>query len=260
MSLFAMSGTTVINNQPAQLNVLGTPLTVTNYAAFTRFCQEQAEQGQRLSIDFTNTQIVAMRLHDPKFKAMTAGFDYFVPDGMPLVWCLNRQGANMQDRVYGPAFFKYCVTHSPQPYKHYFLGGSRASLDAMQQHLLAVQPELNIVGSYYAHYSDSDDAAVAQEINALMPDFIWVGLGTPKQQAWIQRNYQKFERGIMLGVGFAFDVCAGTKKDAPQWMQRAGLTWLFRLGREPRRLLPRYLKYNSLFLWYLLKDQIRGKM
>lgn len=243
-------------NTPEQFDVLGTPLVVTDYANLTRFCQTQVDRGECLSIDFTNTQIVTMRRHEATFKAITAEVDYFIPDGMPLVWCMNRLGAKLNDRVYGPHFFRYCVTHSPKPYKHYFLGGSRESLAAMQHNLLTAQPNLHIAGSSYAHYSENDDGIVAEEIKALKPDFIWVGLGTPKQQAWMHRNRQKFDHGIMLAVGYAFDVCAGTKSDAPWWMQRAGLTWLFRMCCEPRRLLPRYVKYNSLFLWYLLCEEL----
>ena len=98
---------------------------------------------------------------------------------------------------------------------------------------------------------------IVDEINRLEPDLIWIGLGTPKQQEWIARNKPRLRRGVALAVGFAFDVNAGTKKDAPAWMQRMGLTWLFRMASEPGRLFGRYLNYNSLFLAYLLGDSIR---
>ena len=93
----------------------------------------------------------------------------------------------------------------------------------------------------------------------MRPDFIWVGLGTPKQYGWINRIKPKLDHGVMLAVGFAFDVNAGMKPDAPAWMQRAGLTWVFRLCSEPRRLASRYFRWNSLFLWYLFWDGLRGR-
>jgi N-acetylglucosaminyldiphosphoundecaprenol N-acetyl-beta-D-mannosaminyltransferase len=96
-----------------------------------------------------------------------------------------------------------------------------------------------------------------EEINRLSPDVIWVGLGTPKQQQWIHDNKSHLTRGVVLTVGFAFDVNAGTKLDAPMWMQRLGLTWLFRISQEPRRLLGRYLKYNTWFVWFCLIDLAR---
>ncbi len=94
------------------------------------------------------------------------------------------------------------------------------------------------------------------EINRLAPDFIWIGLGTPKQQAWIHRHKGSIARGVLFAVGFAFDVNAGMKRDAPAVLQRLGLTWVFRICSEPRRLLGRYLRYNSLFLFYLAKDAL----
>jgi N-acetylglucosaminyldiphosphoundecaprenol N-acetyl-beta-D-mannosaminyltransferase len=90
----------------------------------------------------------------------------------------------------------------------------------------------------------------------LSPDFVWVGLGTPKQYRWVKRNKHLLRRGVILTVGFAFDVNAGTKPDAPLWMQRMGLTWIFRLFSEPRRLIGRYLRYNTLFVCYLFFDAV----
>ena len=98
-----------------------------------------------------------------------------------------------------------------------------------------------------------------EEINRLSPDFIWLGLGTPKQQAWIYQYKSRIQRGVLLAIGLAFDVNAGLKPDAPLWMQRVGLTWFYRLCSEPRRLGPRYLRYNSLFLYNLLRDGLGGR-
>jgi N-acetylglucosaminyldiphosphoundecaprenol N-acetyl-beta-D-mannosaminyltransferase len=98
---------------------------------------------------------------------------------------------------------------------------------------------------------------VIADILTANPDFIWVGLGTPKQQEWINRNKHRFAHGVLLAVGFAFDVNAGTKKDAPRLMHKLGLTWLFRLLSEPRRLFVRYAKYNTLFLWHLCRQLIK---
>ncbi len=119
------------------------------------------------------------------------------------------------------------------------------------------QPLLKIVGSHHGYFRTEEEDEIVAEINHLSPDFIWIGLGTPKQQDWIHRRKGEIERGILLAVGFAFDVNAGSKKDAPDWMQRLGLTWLFRIIREPRRLLRRYLKYNTLFLYYLVREKLR---
>jgi N-acetylglucosaminyldiphosphoundecaprenol N-acetyl-beta-D-mannosaminyltransferase len=185
---------------------------------------------------------------------------------MPLVWCLNLQGAAMRDRVYGPTFFRECLLKTPSPFKHYLLGGSPECGEKLRQQIAKWNPAIEIVGAYHGwsdldgHLEGDADEKVINEINILSPDFIWVGLGTPKQYGWIDRNKMKINRGILLAVGFAFDVNAGTKKDAPPWMQKAGLTWLFRLSSEPRRLASRYFRYNSLFLFYLIWDGLRDRV
>ena len=164
----------------------------------------------------------------------------------------------MEDRVYGPTFMRHCVLGSPAPFTHYFLGASAECLEKLKAFFLGENPAIQIIGSHDGYFKADESDAIVEEINRLSPDFVWIGLGTPKQQAWIHENKSRILRGVILAVGFAFDVNAGTKPDAPLWMQRAGLTWIYRIASEPRRLLGRYFRYNSLFLFYLLRDAVRG--
>ncbi len=246
-------------------NVLGTVLQATDYAGLMIFCRSLAQQPRVHALEFANTHVVTLRRHDPDFRKITGAFDYFLPDGMPLVWCVNRQGARLSDRLYGPAFMRRLLEATPAPATHYLLGGSPECGLRLRAAIAVWNPEVRIIGSFHGFcasdgvFSGEDDDKVVVEINRLAPDYIWVGLGTPKQHAWIQRNKHRLIRGVLLSVGFAFDVHAGLKPDAPPWMQRWGLTWLFRLGSEPRRLAERYFKYNSLFLWYLLRDGLLGQ-
>jgi N-acetylglucosaminyldiphosphoundecaprenol N-acetyl-beta-D-mannosaminyltransferase len=241
------------------IDVLGTPLAATTYDALTDQCHEWARDDRTRAIDLTNTQIVTMRRHEPAFRESTSTVDLFVPDGMPLIWTLNRRGAGLNDRVYGPTFMRHCIKRSPAPFRHYLLGGSEECLRLLRERLLAEQPALQIVGSRNGYFAAQEEEEIVREINALSPDFIWVGLGTPKQQKWIHRHKPEIKRGVILAVGFAFDVNAGTKADAPAWMQRRGLTWVFRILSEPRRLATRYLRYNSLFLFYLAKEALQRR-
>jgi N-acetylglucosaminyldiphosphoundecaprenol N-acetyl-beta-D-mannosaminyltransferase len=238
------------------IDILGTPLTVTDYFEFTKFCHELIARGGTWAVDLSNTQVVTMRRHEPEFRKISSQFDFFLPDGMPLIWCLNWRRANLRDRVYGPKFMRRCAVGSPAPYKHYLLGGSLDCLARLRERLSAQQPALQIAGSHRGYFRAEEEETIVREINRLSPDFIWVGLGTPKQQDWIYRNKSRIRRGVIFAVGFAFDVNAGMKPDAPEWMQGAGLTWLFRLLSEPRRLALRYLRYNTLFVFYLCKDAL----
>ena len=255
------------NSETAELRrygVLGTPLLATTYSQLAAFCERLVRVPGSHAVEFANTHIVVMRRCSPEFRRQTDNFDYFAPDGMPLIWCLNWQRAGLDDRVYGPAFFRRFFETAPVPFTHYLLGGSAECGARLRRVIQRWNPTQTVVGSFHGRCTmagDLGDAnqAVVDEINRLAPDFIWLGFGAPKQQNWICRHKHLIHRGIMLTVGFGFDVHAGTKKDAPLWMQRRGLTWLFRLASEPRRLVMRYLKYNSLFLFYLVWDGLRGR-
>lgn len=250
---------------PREIECLGTPLTVTDHSGALSLCRRLAEGPGPAAIEFCNTQIVTLRRSDPEYRRTAACFDRFIPDSTPLLWLLNRAGAGMKDRVYGPAFFRHALIHSPDTLTHYLLGGSEACGRALVERFSVLNPGLRIVGSFHGRcdpegFLGTDDARVLAELGRLKPDFIWVGLGTPKQQRWIARVKPLLERGVLLSVGQAFDVNAGLRSDAPGWMQRLGLTWLHRLASEPRRLAGRYLRHNSQFLGYLLWDMVRGRV
>lgn len=245
--------------------MLGTPLLVTDYAELTGFCQRWARQPGCVAMDFANTQTVTLRRHEPAFRAVTETLDFLAPDGMPLIWCLNRAGAGLRDRVYGPTFMRLFLNTVPGGFTHYLLGGSEECGARLRGVFGRANPGVQFIGGYHGRCAADgrldpvDETRVLDELNRLSPDFIWVGFGTPKQQAWVQRYKSQIRRGVILTVGFGFDVNAGLKPDQPLWMQRLGLGWLFRLCSEPGRLLGRYTKYNSLFLFYLFWDGLRGK-
>jgi N-acetylglucosaminyldiphosphoundecaprenol N-acetyl-beta-D-mannosaminyltransferase len=248
-----------------KLHVLNVPLLVTDYEELARLCLDWAHEPCCRSLEFVNTQIVTMQRHESAFAVTMQTYDDQVPDGMPLVWCLNRAGAGLRDRVYGPTFMRQFLKTVPAGTTHYLLGGSEEVGAKLKEIFAKENPGVRFVGSFHGWCQadgtlkgDAEQNVIA-EINRLSPDFIWVGFGTPKQQAWAQKHKPLLKRGVILTVGFAFDANAGTKSDAPAWMQRCGLTWLYRMGSEPRRLIPRYFKWNSLFLFYLLCDGLRGR-
>jgi N-acetylglucosaminyldiphosphoundecaprenol N-acetyl-beta-D-mannosaminyltransferase len=247
------------------LHVLGAQLLVTDYDRLTAHCLEWARTPRCVALEFVNTHIVTMRRHDAAFRAILSEYDYLLPDGMPLVWCLNRASAGLRDRVYGPTFMRRFLETAPAGSTHYLLGGSEECGARLREIFTQRNPVLEFVGSFHGRcgvdgvLNGTAEKDVTEEINRLSPDFIWVGFGTPKQQAWVWQHKKLIRRGVILTVGFAFDANAGMKPDAPAWMQRAGLTWLYRFCSEPRRLGPRYFKWNSLFLFYLLRDGLRGR-
>lgn len=184
-----------------------------------------------------------------------------LPDGMPLVWTLNWAGANLQDRVYGPYFMRYVLEKTPRPWKHFFFGGRETTLARLKEEALKLNPDLDLVGTHSPPFGDwtgKDLDEMAHVLNEADADFIWVALGGERQERWIIENQHRFKRGVFFAVGDAFELLAGSRSFAPSWMQRSSLTWIFRLWQEPERLWRRYLKYNTLYLFYLLRDGLRG--
>jgi N-acetylglucosaminyldiphosphoundecaprenol N-acetyl-beta-D-mannosaminyltransferase len=169
---------------------------------------------------------------------------------------MNARGARMKDRVYGPILMQRFLQRSPAEIRHYFLGGSEECLRLLCENARALNPHLQLIGAHHGYFDAADEPRILDDLLEKDPDMIWIGLGTPKQDEWVARNRARFPRAILLPVGSSFEFLAGTKSTPPLLFQKLGLTWLFRMCSEPRRLMPRYLKYNSLFLWYLFRDTL----
>jgi N-acetylglucosaminyldiphosphoundecaprenol N-acetyl-beta-D-mannosaminyltransferase len=166
------------------------------------------------------------------------------PDGMPLVWFLHYKGYSQVSRVYGPdLLLAVCERSVITGWAHYFYGGAEGVPEKLVQNLQKWFPGLRVAGMEsppFRPLSEIEDAVVMRRINESKADILWVGLGTPKQDLWMAAHFRKITVPVMIGVGAAFDFHAGVKPQAPFWMQRSGLEWLFRLLREPRRLWKRY--------------------
>ena len=242
-----------INMQIPTCPVLGIPLAVTDYAGAAAQVRAWADTPGVKAVAAANTHVVALARHDPEFGQALAQFDLVVPDGMPLVWAMNRQGAALTDRVYGPTLMLHALAQPGVP--HFFLGGSEELLGQLTARLRERFPGLIVAGTYappFGEWPEGEDARIFEKIASSGARYIWVGLGCPKQERWIARNKAALPPGVYFGIGAAFAFHAGRVSQAPAWMQRRGLEWLYRFAAEPRRLWRRYVVYNTLFLWYLL--------
>lgn len=244
------------------ITVLNTPCVLTHRNELadhlTTICKSPASQSP-ISVDFTNVHIAAMRAVHPDFFRVTSSVDWFISDSQVLTWALSFLGAKNHSRIYGPDFMNYFFQRKDSEITHYFLGASDTCLHTLNEKLSEIHPDYKLVGSHNGYFSSTDEPQIVEDINRCQPDIVWVGLGTPKQQEWIDRNKTSLQCKSILAVGFAFDVNAGTKKDAPAWLGPLGLTWLYRLASEPRRLWKRYLVYNSIFLYHLLRQRFSSK-
>ena len=238
---------------------MGLPLAITDYrdaVGLTRAWLE-GPPGVR-AVAAANTHFVTLSRRDRGFRELLNRFDLIVPDGMPLVWVMNRAGAGMKDRVYGPTLMLHALA---QPgIRHFLLGGSPAMLEALERNLKEKFPDLQLVGTHsppFGPWSEEEDERMIAKIAASGAQYIWIGLGCPKQETWLSRNKDRLPPGVYFAVGAAFPFHSGMVRQAPPWMQKIGMEWFFRLCMEPRRLWKRVVIYNTLFLWHLATDRFR---
>jgi N-acetylglucosaminyldiphosphoundecaprenol N-acetyl-beta-D-mannosaminyltransferase len=175
-----------------------------------------------------------------------------VPDGMPIVFMARRLGDRYTSRVYGPDLMRRLTEISAQKgYRQFYYGGQRGLAEKLARNLQARYPTLAVTGTLAPPFRpltpEEDESEVAQ-INNAKPDIVWVGLSTPKQEYWMASHLCRLDAPVLIGVGAAFDFLAGTKKQAPRWMQRVALEWLYRLSSEPRRLWRRYIRIVPSFM------------
>lgn len=209
-------------------------------------------------ICIANVHTTVMSFDDINFKNIQNNSVMSLPDGAPLSAVARKRGFKCAERVTGPDLMGEIFKKSNQyGYRHYFYGGKPETLEQLQRVLQVKYPYIKIVGMYsppFRELTEQENHDIIEEVNECRPDFIWVGLGAPKQEKWMADHKGKVH-GLMIGVGAGFEYHAGNLKRAPKWMQTYSLEWLYRLMQEPRRLLKRYLYTNFKFMWLIMKGK-----
>ena len=207
-------------------------------------------RGSSRYVAVTGMHGVSEAQRDANFRWVLESADLVVPDGMPLVWLGRRHGFPLARRVYGPELFATFMRETGSRYRHFFYGGAPGVADKLADSCRR-EYGIQVAGTYCPPFrtlsAEEDDAAV-RAINQARADVVWVGLSTPKQENWMFAHRDRLNVPVLLGVGAAFDLNAGTLRQAPAWMRENGLEWLFRLLMEPRRLWRRYLLNGSGFV------------
>ncbi len=258
-----MSESILLKQAPRTYEVIGLPIHAVTYDEAVAACQRLAKAERATMVAASNTHIAVMAREEAEFAAVMRGFDLIVPDGAPLLWAMNAQGAGLADRVYGPYLMERVVVASPGPWRHFLFGGSSECLVELEKALRVLQPGLELAGSFsppFREWDAADEDEFVRQIDTADADFIWVALGGGKQERLIARLAPKLRRGCLLAVGDAFPLIAGMREYAPAWLQRVGMTWVWRLCQEPKRLAERYLRNNWRFVRYLAEDWWRGKL
>lgn len=238
-------------------DILGVPVTPMDIVHAVGTLESWRVAGRRAYVCCVAVHGLVVAQKNISVRRALRGAAMATTDGMPLVWLARRFGFNAAERVCGPDLLGAMAAVSGEfGHRHYFYGGSPVALARLVASLRARHPGMNIVGWHappFRRLSEAEDAADVAAINAARPDFVWIGLGMPKQELWMAAHQGRIEATAMIGVGAAFDFHAGMKPRAPRWMQVSGLEWAFRLGCEPRRLARRYVIDNGLFLLYLCR-------
>ena len=235
--------------------VIGIPVSVVTMESALTFVAEKFEVLRGQYICASNVHTTVMARENSNYRKVQSESVLALPDGKPLSFVGRKMTNRPMEKVTGTHFMQHIFT-DPRfaGKKHFFYGTDPETLEKVISQVSMDYPDLKICGwepSVFRELSDNEVEELARRINASGADFIWVALGAPRQEYLMSRLCGKVN-GLMTGVGGGFKILAGIINDAPAWMQNAGLEWLYRLCKEPRRLFYRYLITNSKFIIYLL--------
>ena len=239
--------------------ILGVHIAAVNMQTLLEFITKNIKiiQGQYICVSNVHTTVMAYDNED--YLNVQNNSILSIPDGGPLSSVGRKRGYNEMQRTTGPDLLDEILKISAdKKYKHYFYGSTNETLDKLQNEIKKKYGDVFIVGKYsppFRTLTKEEDLQIVDNINKANPDFVWVGLGAPKQENWMYEHQNKVN-ALMIGVGAAFDYLAGNIKRAPMWMQKLNLEWLYRLMQDPVRLFSRYLYTNIKFI---LNAVILGK-
>lgn len=245
---------------PRRTNVLGVGISAMSLETAVNLTFEAIDQKRKGYVCVTGVHGVIEAQDSEEFRNILNESFLTTPDGMPMVWVGKWNGHSEIQRVYGPDLMLAVLERSVDAgVTHYFYGGGDGVAQLLAQRVRERFPGLQVVGAYtppYRPLNRQEEQTLVEDIAALRPDCIWVGLSTPRQERFMRDYICKLDATLMFGVGAAFDFHAGLVRQAPKWMQQSGLEWAFRLCMEPRRLWRRYLINNSRFVLQIARRRL----
>lgn len=245
-----------------RFDVLGVRVSAVDLPGTVRLLRDWRKQGHSGYVCVTGVHGVMESRGDPDLQRIHNESLLTVPDGMPLVWKARRSGLPGVGRVYGPDLMLELLA-SPDC-SHFLVGSTDERLTRLGNAFARRFPGVRLAGKnalprsadpHRLNLDAAEENALLTHVNAARPDFVWIGLSTPKQERFMAQ-YSARAGGMWIGVGAAFDVLAGLRPDAPRWVKRAGLQWLHRALQEPRRLGPRYARIVPAFAWALCRERL----
>lgn len=253
-----------MRRSPRTRDLLGVKFAIVDYAETLERIEAMIDGGERGYVCHVAVNALMNARRDERAKAALDGATLTLPDGMPIVWALRSLGEEIADRVYGPdLMLTECERSLRSGARHYLYGGrDRSATTRLRASLQERFPGIEIAGDWtppFGALTLDEEAEVVERIDGSGADIVWVGTGSPRQEQWMARMRPRLQAPVLVGVGAAFDFHAGLVSQAPAWMRRRGLEWLYRLRREPRRLAPRYLRDNPAFLAHWARQWLRER-
>lgn len=231
--------------------IMGVKIAVTDMQRTLCLIGAKLEEWRGRYICVSNVHTTVTAYGDAAYRQIQNGAVMALPDGGPLSQFSREQGFATARRVTGPDLMKEVLRQSAETgWRHYFYGSTPETLDLLRRKLEKEYPGATVAGMMsppFRALTPEEDAQIVAQINEATPDFVWVGLGAPKQERWMA-DHEGRVHALMVGVGAAFDYEAGNIQRAPDWMQRRNLEWLYRLMQDPKRLFKRYMGTNMRFL------------
>ena len=238
--------------------ILKTNINVTNMSDTIKYIGGHLDDLRGKYICVSNVHTTVMSYENEEYRKIQNSAAMALPDGAPLSSYSRRKGYKQAQRVTGPDLMLELFAISKEKgYRHYFYGATEETLQSMKEVLERDYPGIQIAGMYappFRALTPQEDAQIVAKINESRPDFIWIGLGAPKQEEWMYQHMGQLQ-GVLIGVGAGFDYLAGYIKRAPRWMQRMSLEWLYRLLQDPKRLWRRYFTSNVKFICLTRMDK-----
>lgn len=217
----------------------------------------RVEAGTRGWLCTVNVAYLMMMRSDARLQGFVERAALVVADGQPLIWCSHWFGAPLPERVPGIDLVAPIAERAAREGRRLYLLGATAEITAEVARRLHERHPGLVLDWADGYFGPAEAPERAGRVRAARADILLVGMGVPRQEHFIEEQWERLGATVAIGIGGSFDVLAGLRRRAPAWAQRLGLEWLFRLAQEPRRLFARYLVTNTRFAWLVLCALLR---
>ena len=233
----------------AEISLMGIHLinsTMTQAIGLIQNCFENDLRGR---VFYMNADCFNKVPSDQKYREVLDRAEFVFPDGVGVELVSRVLGSPLTDNRNGTDMFpEICKLSVKKNYKLFFLGASQGVAEELANNVQKKYPEIKIAGTHHGYFAADEEAAIINKINSSGADLVFVAMGAPRQEKWIDRNFERLEARVVLAVGGLFDFFSERIRRAPAWVRRIRFEWVYRLIQEPQRLRKRYLLGNPLYL------------